>query len=147
MFQTEVICGLEVSPSIRSTSLLYDSTIFPLPLFQKAALSIHHLCSLVSSSDEALAAKCCQLIVSYILKQNVQIGGSILSLSVHWCLEAIKYAETFPALCNLLQGLEALLRSNNLNDLDVSNCFFFLNQFLNCLHHIVWPGFSQFNKF
>nr|XP_018915939.1 PREDICTED: HEAT repeat-containing protein 6 [Bemisia tabaci] len=85
---------------------------------EKAALSIHHLCSLVSSSDEALAAKCCQLIVSYVLKQNVQIGGSILSLSVHWCLEAIKYAETFPALCNLLQGLEALLRSNNLNDLD-----------------------------
>lgn len=71
--------------------------------------------TLISPDDSVLVAKCCRLITNLIDGQKLIIEGRTLTLTVDWCLQALKQTHID---VDVLLALHAILASeaNNISD-------------------------------
>ncbi|KAK4874117.1 hypothetical protein RN001_013477 [Aquatica leii] len=73
----------------------------------KAVLIIHQCCTIIPPDDFHLVHKACQLIISLLTHQHIEIEGQTLSLLTQWCLQALKQADvtTFIKILCVLKAL------------------------------------------
>lgn len=76
---------------------------------------VNQCVTLIPPDDSALVAKCCRLITNLVAGQKLIIEGRTLTLTVDWCLQALKQTHND---VDILLALHAILASgaNNISD-------------------------------
>lgn len=83
---------------------------------------VNQCCSFIPTDDKVLVKKCSQLLSNLVNRQKVVVEGRTLTISVQWCLKGLKIKDD-AVILDILQALEALLRSNvdNIATVSVTN--------------------------
>ncbi|KAG8288418.1 HEAT repeat-containing protein 6 [Homalodisca vitripennis] len=116
-FQFNTINNDNRKEDSRLNNLLDQLNAFDCKLFsspensKKIAVILSQCFSLVPPDDTFLVAKCCQLMLTLVGKQAVQLEKPLLNIAIPWSLHALQQSADI-AFLDILQALEAIICSS-----------------------------------